>query len=261
MQSALTLVFVTGFYPLLRACRACRGTTLTHALLWALAAWLAWCWACYLFFADNRPNEPIAEYLALSLTGCAGVAVLGARRPGVAAWNFVVLGLLAVLLLPFAEGFGRLRLTPPYLGFLAAVLLLSFLNYLPTRLALPTVALALGCAWHWYRLGDAATPASQLDWIAWGLLAASPWLALGLARRGREESVDGVWLWFRDAFGVVWGQRVREQFNRAAANAGWPVNLSWQGLVVVPAPTKPAEPEMLAVLRAVLKRFGLREGA
>jgi hypothetical protein len=39
------------------------------------------------------------RYLALCLTGCVGVAVLGARRPGVGAWDFVLLGLLAVLLL------------------------------------------------------------------------------------------------------------------------------------------------------------------
>ena len=67
-----------------------------------------------------------AGYVALALTGCVAVAVLGARRPGAAAWNLVVGGLLVVLLLPLAEG--ALIGTPIHLGtfrttFLAAVLI------------------------------------------------------------------------------------------------------------------------------------------
>ena len=64
------------------------------------------------------PGSRVAAlgYTALSLTGCAGVAVLGARRPGVGPWNFVLLGLLAVMLLPLAEGLlsrGALHLAGP----------------------------------------------------------------------------------------------------------------------------------------------------
>ena len=87
-------------YPLWRAWRANRGTALAHAVGWAVAAWAAWL-AAFLFGGDGA----LGRYVALSLTGCAGVAVLGARRPHVGAWNFVVASLLAVLLLPVAQGF------------------------------------------------------------------------------------------------------------------------------------------------------------
>ena len=32
---------------------------------------------------------------------------------------------------------------------------------------------------------------------------------------------------FRDSWGLMWSQRFREQFNRAAENAGWPITLRW----------------------------------
>jgi hypothetical protein len=60
---------------------------------------------------------------------------------------------------------------------------------------------------------------------------------------------------FRNRFGGLWALRVRDQFNRAAANAGWPVALRWGGLRSVgyddDAPLKG--------LRALLKRFGPEE--
>src|SRR4051812_20358790 len=99
------LVYCTGSYPLWLAWRTNRRTSLRYAVYWALAAWLAW---GVMIFSDELglSNATSAiRYLALCLTGCVGVAVLGARWPGVEAWNLVVAGLLAVLLLPLAEGF------------------------------------------------------------------------------------------------------------------------------------------------------------
>src|SRR5882724_2886965 len=95
----LILLFGTA-YPLWHAWRANATTTLRPSIAWGAAAWLAWLAA----FALDDPTN-LWRYLALSLTACAGVSVLGARRPGVGAWNFVVVGLLAVLLIPVARGF------------------------------------------------------------------------------------------------------------------------------------------------------------
>src|SRR5438105_15538460 len=102
MHSLCSLVFFSGLYPLGRAWVANRHSSLAHALAWAGAAWVAWGMALVLA-ADPGPGLWVARYLALCLPGCAGVAVLGARQPGVRAWNFVVLGLLAGLVLPLAE--------------------------------------------------------------------------------------------------------------------------------------------------------------
>src|SRR5277367_2109438 len=135
MQCAYSMLLVTAAYPLWRAWRANRRTPLEHAVLWAVAAWLTW----LLAFIPGGDGT-LERYVALSLSGCAGVAVLGARRPHVGAWNFVVVSLLAVLLLPVAQGWGRPALSPPYLGFLGATVAFGMLNYLPTRL-LPAVLL------------------------------------------------------------------------------------------------------------------------
>jgi hypothetical protein len=238
MSTFAGILLVTGLYPLSRAWQANRQTTLRQTLAWTAAAWAAWVFAPW-----AEANEPLALYLALSLTGCAGVAVLGARRPGVGAWNFVVAGLLAVLLLPVAEGFGTL-----------AVILL---NYLPTRLGPAAALLGAGCAGGIARLaGEHSSATSALA----GRIAVSltPWLALVCVRRPRKprEEVDRIWLAFRDRFGFVWGQRLREQFNRAAANAGWAVSLTWTGLRPTGQGTSPDPAAVLAALQAVLKRFG-----
>src|SRR5881392_2851339 len=122
------LVYASAAVPLAAALRANRSTALFHAVVWA---WLAWAgWGLALGW-DAKPWG----YLALGLTGCAGVAVLGARRPGAAAWNFVVVGLLAVLLLPLAEG--ALTGIPVQLGavrtaFLIVLLGTVIVNYAPT---------------------------------------------------------------------------------------------------------------------------------
>ncbi len=261
MQAVCGVVLVLGAYPLWRAWRGSRRTSLAHAVAWAVAAWAAWGGRTAAALAAGRAGDsPTAGYLALCLTGCAGVAVLGARRPGVGAWNFVVAGLLAVMLLPLAES---LRAPDPALEplrilFLAATVAVGILNYLPTRLAPPALLLGLACALEILALAGSIEPDPRFT--GW-LLALTPWVAFAAWQtRGRPAAeFDRIWLDFRDRFGFLWGQRTREQFNRAAANAGWPVVLRWQGLRLRPGSALP-EPEVQAriveALRALLKRFG-----
>ena len=81
-----------------------------------------------------------------------------------------------------------------------------------------------------------------------------PWLGLlawGRGPRGENE-LDRIWLRFRDRYGLLWGQRVREQFNNAAGNAGWPAVLRWRGLRLAKGEVTP---EMTRTLKALLKRF------
>jgi hypothetical protein len=68
-------------------------------------------------------------------------------------------------------------------------------------------------------------------------------------------AADRLWLDFRDAWGLLWGQRVREQFNRAADNAGWPVTLTWGGLRGISGEPGVAEEKLLETLRAIVQRF------
>lgn len=261
------LFFVTSAYPFGVAWRANRRTTLAQAVVWAVAAWVAWGGSLYADAAWAETDADKVRYLASSLTGCAGVAVLGARRPGVGAWNFVLVGLLAVMLLPFAESFvtvGELHLVGPRTLFLGATLAVIVLNYLPTRLGVAAALLACGSASALAALTRTRLSPGWL-WAGHCLVAAAPWAAFQ-ALRGRPPAMsefDRLWLDFRDRFGLLWGQRVREQFNRAAANAGWPVVLRWQGLRLtagsdVPGPE--TQEQIVAALRALLKRFAADGG-
>jgi len=87
------------------------------------------------------------------------------------------------------------------------------------------------------------------------------WMAFFMGRR-RWDGVaefDRLWLQFRDRFGLFWSQRIRDQFNRAAANAGWPVLLRWRGLrKTVRQAVLPADLQNVIVetLQEMQKRFG-----
>jgi hypothetical protein len=262
MDLAAALFLLTCLYPLGQAFRANRRTSLNHAMAWAGMAWLGWSGflACAIFGPERFAVA--LSYLALVTTGCAGMAVLGARRPGVIGWNFVIIGLLAVLLLPLAEGWGDLRLSLVRIVFLAVTLAVVPFNYLPTRMGLAALALAVGCGLELYCLGGHVDLAmdSAPDWIAGCgrlFVAVSPWVAWGLMK-GKPIPVsefDHIWLDFRDRFGMTWSLRLREQFNRAAANAGWQSRLGWSRLQ---GPVEEvAQPDKLETLKALLKRFGI----
>jgi hypothetical protein len=261
-----TILLISDAYPLWRAWRANRATSLSHTLAWACLAWLSW--VCT-FVADTRPGGGSAglRYLSLCLTDCAVVAVLGARRPGVVAWNFVVCGLLAVTLLPLAESaFLRDTLEVPgnRMILVAAIIGAGVLNYLPTRLAPAAVMLAVGCGVEILiaaNLGEASSRWSRVAPVSRFLLAFSPWAAfVSLEWRPVPRSMtDEIWRDYRDRFGLIWAQRLREQFNRSAANAGWPVYLYWQGLRRTPGapPPSPSQHEaIIETLKALMKRFG-----
>jgi hypothetical protein len=244
VSTAFGLLLLGGFYPFYRAWRGSAHTTLRHAVAWASLAWVCWCAALLL-------GGAALHYLALCLTACAGVAVLGARRPGVMAWNVVVIGLLMALCRPFLEGLGELRLDRGHLVFLVVVLAAGLLNYLPTRQAPAVVALGTWCV---LEIAEVRIPALV------ALPALAPWLALFCAPRGNEDDFDALWRAHRDCFGFVWAQRLRDQFNRAAENAGWPVTLGWSGLRQSGTGEMPDRERLLATLRAMLTRFRTEEG-
>jgi hypothetical protein len=179
----------------------------------------------------------------------------------------VVLGLLAVTLLPLAESaflHGTTQIAGNRLILVAAVIGAGVLNYLPTRLAPAALMVAVGCGVELLIVMDPEDAASRWTRIApvsRFLLAFSPWAAFFALRRRPTVglSVDEVWRDYRDRFGLMWGQRLREQFNRCAANAGWPVHLYWQGLRRLPGAPQPSPDEQEAIVNtmtALMKRFG-----
>jgi hypothetical protein len=261
LYAAWAALLLTGTYPLWRAWRANRATTLRQAVVWAGLAWAAWVLSAATRAAFPNEDAGLWRYLPPCVTGCAAVAVLGARRPGVRAWNFVVLGLLAVLLRPVFQGLGELReIDLASLIVLATALAVGLINYLPTPLAAAAVPAAAVCAAEVAGLLGAFGGSWQpVEVAALALLAAAPWAGLAaLRRRGGGTDFDRSWRDFRDRYGLVWGLRVCDQFNRAARHAGWPASLRWGGLRTPPG----AAPDLkgpTAGLHALLKRFGPEE--
>jgi hypothetical protein len=264
LTQAAVSIFAAGLLVPLWAWWTNRRSSLGHALLWGAGAGIAW----ILFLVSEARTAPAergdqtllaCRYLALCLTGGAGVAVLGARRPYVGAWNFVVVGLLAVMLLPLFESIVlRKGLDDPLrIFFMGATIAVGALNYVPTCAGPAALLLIIGCAGQMLLLfaPEALAPSAEcgteiaLLLAPWGALLGWRW------RRPGHRSLDQLWLSFRDRYGLLWSQRVREQFNHAARHAGWPAFLGWRGLRRSGAISVAEEKEMLRTLEAALKRF------
>ena len=262
MPTACAVLFLTGLLPIMLALWANRRTSLLHALVWTMIAWVSWGVAFFFDDLDTTAVTPF-RYCALCLTGCAGVAVLGARRPHVFAWNFVVLGLFTVMVLPLIETriIGTHSIDGLRIFFMTGTIAVGILNYLPTRLG-PAAFLLLGIG-----AGEIAFLYAPTSLPGYGevmgfdlLLTSVPWLAWICWIRGdtRRNEFDRLWLSFRDRWGLVWSQRAREQFNNAAEHARWPVKLMWRGLTQekgTPALSPADQQAVVSTLRATLRRF------
>jgi hypothetical protein len=275
----------TAVVPLTTAWRGARGTALRPAVIWGCVAVALGVAAQGLGTLEPlQTGRPIAghlTYLSALATLAALTSVLNARTPGSGAWAILMLLLVLVFLIPWLElplllrntsGLARLRLDAPWSLFYGLLVIAGVTNYLPTRYGPAAVCLAagfvleyLGLAHHDWSLARRARIWSAVAWT----LAAALWVAesrsRGRVRFGvRPKGLEAAWLWFRDAWGVVWALRVQERFNRAASSARWPVRLSWFG--VVPAESvhessDSAEPpeSAIATLAGLLRRFATAE--
>lgn len=273
----LAICALVGALALARLRRQVRATTLTAPWWWAcgsftLAAgveiWLS------LTAADNLPDRlghTHLRYAAAVSTFWPLMALLGAKRPQDRAWQFIVVSLWVVLLLPAAEGYLHARqaaliLPPAWAAFILGLVGLGVVNGLPTR-RWPTTLAAAGA-----RLAllspmlpidalEAARTSATLPVVGVALLSlAIVFEALRPARRRAERPIDRVWLDFRDAFGSLWALRVAERFNASARQLNWGVRLRWRGLDQDPQqPAIELTPETEALVRqnleTLLRRF------
>src|SRR5262249_16071032 len=147
---------------------------------------------------------------------------------------------------------------------IGGVLAVGVLNYVPTIFGASALLLGMGCAlelWMLAGLERGARVSAVVTAVGDLVLALVPWLAYWTVRRQTPAgpAFDRLWLAFRDRFGVLWSQRLREQFNRSTAHTGWPVVLTWRGLrrkPGAPTPDRDVQEAMEATLRALMKRFG-----
>jgi hypothetical protein len=93
---------------LLAARQTLTATTLTSAWGWALAAVVAWSGVEFVagagLLSDASWLDPL-RLAAIGLSFCPAISLIGAKRPQHAAWNFIVVSLWGIVLLPAAETF------------------------------------------------------------------------------------------------------------------------------------------------------------
>lgn len=218
-----------------------RGTTLAAPWWWSVAsvatllsveAWLG--------AADAEDWHTHVRYAAATSTFWPLMALLGAKRPQDRGWQFIVLSLGGVVLLPAGEGLlyspGTPFVLPPaWSVFVVGLAGLGFFNGLPTRRWLATLftaagrVLLLAPAIRW----TSELTASVQDAPTWGLgCIVAGWACDALIgpRCSAARDIDRVWLDFRDAFGLLWGLRVADRFNAAARQLQWGARLRWSGL-------------------------------
>lgn len=212
-----------------------RAATLRAPLVWA---WLAWFYLNYLGHGATKPSD-YEIYTAAVLSIAPLLAVLGAKCPQNGAWQFIVLTLVAVLLLPVGQGWAYGDAVPHVHGLfqwlIAAHILLAVANYFATRFRGSALVYAVGEV----LLAGKFLPL-LVDYgsagVYWALLC-FPLSILGAAAivwraRRTPPGMQHLWLDFRDAYGAVWALRVAERLNAAAKLHGWPVEFTWSGILV-----------------------------
>ncbi len=207
-------------------------------LVVALASWATLAAALIggVFDTDygNRTTwqEPLAMLVAMTAV-LPGIAVLGAKRPQHVAWQWIVLSLWVVLILPAAQWLalgGEPSVHPARRWFLLALVAIGVANYLPTR---HTVAALLFGFAQWLLLRPylpwpvpSGPPLAEVGVILVVVALGALWRPM--RSPAGQDPLDRLWRDFCDFYGLLWGLRVAERFNEQAAKSGLPVRLGWR---------------------------------
>jgi len=269
---AVSAALAVGLAVLLSRRTAIGQTTLVGAWWWTLAALVAWSaleLAAVFRLAQGSMLTPL-RLAAVTLSFCPVVAVLGAKRPQHVAWNLVVLSLWAIVALPAAENLLLHRGREVAMGdargcFLWLLILLSPINFVPTRFWLPVLLVAggqiIGLSPYLPLIGRelvAASGAVALVVMTVALMFA--WFIASRPTRG-ATAYDRLWLDFRDSFGLLWGLRVQERINAVARHEHWGLELTWRGFRTsdngnsLDKMPDTIEPGLRTTLKGLLRRF------
>jgi len=223
-------------------------TTLVSAAWWAALATVAVTvveLAQAAFPMSEGTLSPL-RFCAAAFSFCPFVSVLGAKRPQHLPWNFVVLSLWGIIALSALTALVMQRNDRFVLGDARAWLLwvliaMGVVNYLPTRQWLTALVVAMGQVALFLPhlpllrgIGPLANlpGAPSLSLVLFAAAIAHVGRALQPVPNGLESpfyEYDRLWLDFRDAYGLLWGLRLQERVNAAAAVSKWNVELHWSG--------------------------------
>jgi hypothetical protein len=199
------------------------------------------------------------------------MAVLGAKRPQDRGWQWVVLSLWVVLLVPAAQAWAapsgdQLRLHPLWLYLVMFLVSLGPLNYLATSWGLNALVVA-AAQFHLVVIPTSSGVQSStivgpyIGLLIAALLPALSWrFSKSSASAGPLERFSARWRAFRNGWGAFWALRIQNRVNESARLAGWPVKLDWHGFTVVEGHTEAEVDDMVASqieqsLDSLLRRF------
>jgi len=266
-----------------------RGSTLVAACLWAILSAVAITLGEGVAGLETTPTlwRSTLRFATACTSFCPMMAVLGAKRPQDGPWQWIVLSLWIVLVLPAAQmvllpAGPRLELFAAWKIFIGGLLLLELLNWLPTKYWLACCLFVAGqLSLLWESLAGTSFWWSQMG--IWLMLAAvvSVWMASSRLRvachpketpandrpfisadveQGSLSQANGRWLDFRDQYGSFWGLRILQRVNQTAEIYQWPVRLQWWGFEAQAAEidatvTLAQRAEINRTLDTLLRRF------
>ena len=252
-----------------------RGTTLVAPCLWAIlsafaiAAGNVWMGSAAADQTTYRFWQPVIQYASACTGFCPVMAVLGAKRPQDGPWQWIVLSLWIVLVLPALQFIllpagPRFELFAAWKIFLIGLMSLGLLNWLPTKYWLAGCCFSAGqlaLFWETLTATHAVGPLSSGTSHSWYSLGS--WLffatfvlvtlisALSMKEvptdrptlegpdsQGDLSPLNRRWREFRDRYGSFWGLRILQRVNQTAAISQWPVRLQWSGFEAL----KPSDP-------------------
>jgi hypothetical protein len=213
------------------------------------------------------------QYLAAILMLTPAVCMLGARRPGVSAWQwFVVLPMIFVLAWPAAiqivnsNGRSPVQLSLPALsgGILAAIMsaapglgrgmtIPSLLQLTAALLAAsPVIPLLAQTTW----LFAAAIPVQLLSTILTGNCLRHHESQLQTATTLQQKTTI-LWLLFQDLYGMIWAQRLMQRAAEFERSEKWKCSLTIDGFTSLSSDTETnsAIADALPAFRWLLARF------
>jgi hypothetical protein len=283
---AITLVVIA------RTAWRLRDTTLRAPLVWTAVALVAVA-AAAIIGARNfsaaitdagKWNFDIDKWMLVAAlsTFCPTVAILGAKRPQNRPWQWIVVSLWAIVAWPAAASLvtgprEALEMHAVWKWFYAALIIVGWVNYLPTRRGVAMSLTSFGQIamlryWPLRYLEDHNASILNLVLFGYGAMFVAVGTLTALIKsqqRPRAEdagSAEGlvpwnrVWQDFRDSYGAVWALRVMERINALATSTGAELALGWRGfqLVTGDAPDGPDSGGALAAREVAKIEVGLR---
>ncbi len=246
-----------------------RGSTAVPAAAWAVAA-AACCAGIEAWAARGGLAEPSAaasaRLVAVALSVCPAMSLLGAKRPQHGVWQVIVASLAVVIAMPAASAavvrpgsFPDVHVLAR--GFLLVLVVAGWVNFLGTTKLAAATLLTLGLlllARPFLPGVDTAgaMTASWADIVGAGAAATGAVAAMLPSRPAAAEAISTPFIALRDTIGSAWTLRIAERFNAIAESRGWPCRLSLSGLEAGGDPEDDAwRPQAGRVFESLMRRF------